>query len=148
MIHIEILPLYFIGLHSRPPMSKMQDPAPNPIMEDLEISKLSNEKVAISITSGSVSPVKYKDTAVSVKDSYLGSTQQHAFTLPADLSYWSNIYDKAQYEGRHRFDPLFQWTSSEEKKLVRKVVPLLFSAILLRATRLHLCRVILSEYIC
>lgn len=25
------------------------------------------------------------------------------------------------YEGRHRFDPNFQWTEQEEKKLVRKV---------------------------
>jgi hypothetical protein len=25
------------------------------------------------------------------------------------------------YEGRHRYDPSFEWTAKEEKKLVRKV---------------------------
>lgn len=102
----------------------MQEVAPNPSIKDLEISKFSNERVAISIASGSVSPTKNEDPTASVKDSYLGSTQQHVFASTADLSYWSNIYDKAQYEGRHRLDPSFQWSSSEEKRLVRKVAPL------------------------
>lgn len=109
----------------------MKDITPNQNMKDLvqnikylEVSKIHNEKDVVSIASGSVSPVREEDTAVNVKDSYLGSTQEHVFTLPVNLSYWSNIYEKANYEGRRRFDPLFQWASSEEKKLVRKVISL------------------------
>lgn len=30
-----------------------------------------------------------------------------------------------QYEGKHRYDPTAEWTAAEEKKLVRKVRPLL-----------------------
>jgi hypothetical protein len=101
----------------------MEDITPNPNMKDLEASKLPDEKTPVSIASGAASPMQYEEP-------YLGSTQQHAFTLPANLSYWSKIYDKSQYEGRHRFDPLFQWTSSEENKLVREVLPLLSSTLL------------------
>jgi hypothetical protein len=127
-------------------MSKTLDSVPKPNMKDLEISKPANEKVAGSITAGSVTPVQDEDTAAGVKDSFLGSTQQHAFTLPADLSYWSNVYEEARYEGRHRFDPLFQWSSIEEKKLVRKVVPPSFLACLLLTTSHHLSRGTSSEY--
>ncbi|KKF93560.1 putative transporter [Ceratocystis platani] len=35
--------------------------------------------------------------------------------------YWREVYNKAQYENRHRFDPDFEWTADEEKKLIRKI---------------------------
>ncbi|KAH8725736.1 hypothetical protein GQ44DRAFT_772041 [Phaeosphaeriaceae sp. PMI808] len=35
-------------------------------------------------------------------------------------AYWSDKYDNAQYEGRDRFDPGFNWDAEEEKRLVRK----------------------------
>ena len=34
------------------------------------------------------------------------------------------------YEGLHRWDPDFTWTESEEKRIVRKVVPFFFLVML------------------
>lgn len=38
--------------------------------------------------------------------------------VSGSLDYYKPI---ATYEGAHRYDPSFQWTEKEEKKLVRKV---------------------------
>ncbi len=94
-------------------------------IDSLEMSKSSDDKTINSIIEGFVSPIHLDGTAVNVKNSFLGSTQQHAFTSPVDSAYWLGVYETAKYEGRHRFDPFFQWTLSEEKKLIRTVVPLL-----------------------
>lgn len=50
-----------------------------------------------------------------------GSTEVHAFSDPSVADYWRKVYERASYENRHRFDPSFQWSADEEKKLVRKV---------------------------
>nr|UWK20095.1 major facilitator superfamily transporter (MSF) [Trichoderma rubi] len=50
-----------------------------------------------------------------------GSTDDHPFTDPAMTAHWTQIYEKANYENRHRFDPEFTWTAEEEKRLVRKI---------------------------
>lgn len=52
---------------------------------------------------------------------FLGSTQQHPFSSPIQAAFWANVYRKAKYEGTHRFDPSFQWSEADEKKLVREV---------------------------
>lgn len=57
-----------------------------------------------------------------VKTSHsLGSTEDHVFADPSAADYWRKVYEQAGYENRHRFDPSFQWTAEEEKKLIRKV---------------------------
>lgn len=53
-------------------------------------------------------------------EGFLGN-KGHVFEDSDTADYWARIYEKAQYEGRHRFDPNFTWTPEEEKKLVRKV---------------------------
>lgn len=50
-----------------------------------------------------------------------GSYDDHVFSDRVTAEYWRNVYEKAQYEGRHRFDPNYTWTAAEEKRLVRKV---------------------------
>lgn len=50
-----------------------------------------------------------------------GSDRHHVFAEPKVADYWRDIYEKAQYEGRHRFDPDITWSADEEKKLKRKV---------------------------
>lgn len=45
----------------------------------------------------------------------------HVFSDPLAAEHWRNIYEKAGYENRHRFDPEFTWTAEDERKLVRKV---------------------------
>lgn len=85
-----------------------------------DASKMLEQKQPASIQEGSIIPLEDNDARV--KDGYTGSTQQHAFSKPANAEYWSSVYEKAKYEGRHRFDPSLQWSSTEEKGLVRKVI--------------------------
>lgn len=42
------------------------------------------------------------------------------FKDPAIATYYSEIYDKSQYECRHLFDPEFTWTAKEDKQILRK----------------------------
>lgn len=49
------------------------------------------------------------------------NSRHHAFSDPVAADHWRNIYEKAGYENRHRFDPSFTWSPEEERKLVRKV---------------------------
>ena len=42
----------------------------------------------------------------------------HAGTFKGDESFYTPI---DSYEGKHRYDPTFEWQPKEEKKLVRKV---------------------------
>ncbi|WFD34841.1 hypothetical protein MCUN1_001685 [Malassezia cuniculi] len=48
-------------------------------------------------------------------------SKQHPFLEPRTAEYWSGIYEQAEYECRHKFDPSFTWTKGEEKKLLRKL---------------------------
>jgi hypothetical protein len=50
-----------------------------------------------------------------------GSDNNHVFAEPKVAEYWKGVYEKAEYEGRHRFDPSLTWSASEEIKLKRKV---------------------------
>lgn len=46
------------------------------------------------------------------------SNQHRTFDSDSDNSFYAPI---DSFEGRHRWDPEFQWTEKEEKRLVRKV---------------------------
>ena len=70
--------------------------------------------------SGSISHVSISDEISGKKDEY-GSTPDHVFTDPAIAAHWAGVYERADYENRHRFDPSFQWDAAEERKLVRKI---------------------------
>jgi hypothetical protein len=52
-----------------------------------------------------------------------GLDHQHPFSDPDEARRWADTYEKARYEGRHRFDPSYQWDVRTEKRLVRKVSP-------------------------
>lgn len=54
-------------------------------------------------------------------DGDYGSYSNHIFSDPKVAEYWREVYEKATYEGRHRFDPTLTWTAAEEKRLKRKV---------------------------
>lgn len=43
------------------------------------------------------------------------------FKNPEVAKYWEGVYEKAQYECRHLFDPYFTWSPAEERKLVWKL---------------------------
>lgn len=74
----------------------------------------------ISIEPGVATPLADYDTE-KPKNAYVGSTHQHPFSDPRDAQHWANVYEHAQYEGRHRFDPSYQWDAATEKRLIRKV---------------------------
>ncbi|SCO80446.1 related to permease [Fusarium oxysporum] len=54
-------------------------------------------------------------------DETANSSIEHPFSDPEIADRWRKVYENAQYENRHRFDPSFIWTAQEEKKLVRKI---------------------------
>ncbi|CZR68109.1 related to permease [Phialocephala subalpina] len=54
-------------------------------------------------------------------DPEYGSTSDNIFANEQVAEYWRGVYEKARYEGRHRFDPTLTWSAEEEKKLRRKI---------------------------
>lgn len=63
----------------------------------------------------------------SASSSYIApkrAAENGAFDATEDPRYYKPI---PTYEGIHRWDPEFEWTEEEEKKVVRKVSGLLFS---------------------
>mgnify|MGYP001390930436 CR=1 FL=1 len=78
------------------------------------------EKVAVHSTSVSGSASVNSEEGHVDAEGY-GSTDSHIFSDPTVAEYWRNVYEKAGYENRHRFDPSFTWTAEEERKLVRKI---------------------------
>ncbi|CAK7564628.1 MAG: hypothetical protein SEPTF4163_002523 [Sporothrix epigloea] len=47
--------------------------------------------------------------------------EKNPFADPETAEYWRGVYEKANYECRHVFDPSFVWAEEEERKLVRKL---------------------------
>jgi hypothetical protein len=62
-----------------------------------------------------------RSVEVGAVDGDYGSQGGHVFEDPKTAEYWRGVYETAQYEGRHRFDPHITWTAKEEKALRRKV---------------------------
>lgn len=50
-----------------------------------------------------------------------GTDAKNPFLDPDAAEYWRTVYEKAQYECRHVFDPSLTWSEDEEKRLVRKL---------------------------
>ncbi|KAF9260870.1 MFS general substrate transporter [Marasmius fiardii PR-910] len=83
-------------------------------------STVDNSETA-SIVKGSTSEIGQESVIdVEVQGDY-GSGRDHPFSDPKIADYWRNVYEDAKYEGRHRFDPNFTWSASEELRMRRKV---------------------------
>ncbi|KAF7559615.1 hypothetical protein G7046_g4545 [Stylonectria norvegica] len=52
---------------------------------------------------------------------HYGSIEPHIFSSPARAEHWRNIYEKAKYECRNRFDPSFTWSAKGEVLVKRKL---------------------------
>jgi hypothetical protein len=59
--------------------------------------------------------------ASSLSDEDSEALEQNPFLDPDVAMHWTTVYEKSQYECRHVFDPSFNWTKEEEKKLVRRL---------------------------
>ncbi|KAK3360513.1 major facilitator superfamily domain-containing protein [Lasiosphaeria hispida] len=86
----------------------------------LDTKELGHDSKEIGTSPGASSPGAVSRESLVDPEGY-GSTEEHLFKDPTIADYWRGVYDKASYENRHRFDPEFQWTAEEEKKLVRKI---------------------------
>lgn len=62
-------------------------------------------------------------TGGTTKDLEVGesSNNNNIFKDPDVANYYRNLYEEAQYEGRHAFAPNFEWTEEEEQQLVWKL---------------------------
>lgn len=84
---------------------------------DIDITIPTDPKLPID---SSDSDSHFTDGNEEVSGDY-GSYRDHIFANPEVAKYWTDVMHKAKYEGRHRFDPDFTWSATEEKKLRRKV---------------------------
>ena len=50
-----------------------------------------------------------------------GGIRDNIFLDPEVANYYRDVYENAQYEGRHVFDPELTWTKEEERKIIWKL---------------------------
>ncbi|KAI2465907.1 MFS general substrate transporter [Annulohypoxylon bovei var. microspora] len=81
---------------------------------DPEIEKTATPKETVNSSRSS------KEISTKGDEEY-GSTDDHIFSDPSVADHWRGVYEKAQYENRHRFDPEYKWTAEEERRLVKKI---------------------------
>ncbi|KAJ9611995.1 hypothetical protein H2200_003590 [Cladophialophora chaetospira] len=72
-------------------------------------------------TAAASAPTSDDASSIEDIDGDYGSYANHVFSDPKVAEYWRNVFEKAHYEGRHRFDPNFTWSAAEEKRLKRKL---------------------------
>ncbi|OQO13005.1 hypothetical protein B0A48_02469 [Cryoendolithus antarcticus] len=59
--------------------------------------------------------------SLSSSESLASFDEKNPFSDPKIAAHWRQVYEDSNYESRSAFDPDFQWTAAEEKKLVRKL---------------------------
>lgn len=95
-----------------------------PLATGVPTIELERDKHATSTDEKATHPTS-EDSALNSDDEDIdgdyGSYHDHAFSNPKVAAYWRDVYENAQYEGRHRFDPSLTWSAKEEKALKRKV---------------------------
>ncbi|KAL6908615.1 major facilitator superfamily domain-containing protein [Trichoderma evansii] len=80
----------------------------------------STEEVTSSINESTTSSAQLlSDVPASEESGY--DEKKNPFRDPAVAQHWSEVYEKAQYECRHVFDPSLSWSEEEERRLVRKL---------------------------
>jgi hypothetical protein len=85
-------------------------------------SKDGRDKHAASIDTKditSLEPTSASEDSGSVQEFY--DVVKNPFLNPDVAAHWRKVYDEAEYECRHVFDPTLTWTEEEEKRVIRKV---------------------------
>lgn len=62
-----------------------------------------------------------QDTSSTRVQSVGYGSSENIFADPEVAAHYVQLYEKAQYECRHVFDPKLEWTPQEERRLVRKL---------------------------
>lgn len=62
-----------------------------------------------------------KAVSSSDEESQVAETGPNPFKDPVTAEYYRGVYEEAQYECRSAFDPDFEWTKEEEKRVLRKL---------------------------
>ncbi|KAH8663381.1 major facilitator superfamily transporter [Tricladium varicosporioides] len=91
---------------------------PAPYLPPSSSKELNDKSLPIS---SSPSTESILDSDLEKSNPEYGSYPGHIFAKEEVADYWRNIYEKAGYEGRHRFDPNFEWSAEDEKKVRRKI---------------------------
>ncbi|CAK7206364.1 hypothetical protein SEUCBS139899_009155 [Sporothrix eucalyptigena] len=89
------------------------NPRPSTNVEDKETSSSPTPKEAGVFSSSA--------DGSSSDDGESFALEKNPFSDPDVAAYWRNVYENANYECRHVFDPSFTWSEEEERKLVRKL---------------------------
>lgn len=84
---------------------------------------MSDEKRVEAATSPAASSVDFEEYHISAPE--FGSYEPHVFSDPVRRLHWQDVYEKVNYEGRHRFDASMTWSPQSERLLKRKVAPIL-----------------------
>lgn len=74
-----------------------------------------------SAGNGSWSPSSNDNAESLVDDGSAPLSRTHVFQDEKVAEHWRQLYDRTNYENRHRFDPNLEWTAAEEKSVLRKV---------------------------
>ncbi|KAJ1028743.1 hypothetical protein NDA16_001908 [Ustilago loliicola] len=74
-----------------------------------------------SAGNGSWSPSSNDNPESLINDASAPLSRTHVFQDEKVAEHWRQLYERTSYENRHRFDPNFEWTAAEEKKVLRKV---------------------------
>lgn len=93
---------------------------PHNSVEKMSKSNVAFDTSIVPVSVETSSDVQSSHTTEDIDVDY-GSYHNHIFSDPSVAAYWATIYEKAKYEGRHRFDPSFTYSAREEKQVKRKV---------------------------
>lgn len=66
-------------------------------------------------------PYKVGDAPDETRSAADAALATNPFSDPAVAEHYRNVYEKAQYECRHAFDPELEWSRQEERGLVRRL---------------------------
>ncbi|KAF2013951.1 MFS general substrate transporter [Aaosphaeria arxii CBS 175.79] len=87
--------------------------------DQVDMTKVSS----VHVTSFAEDPVMTEQLLLPRKpeESSIGFQDENPFSDPETAAHWAGVYEKAEYECRHIFDPTLSWSEAEERALVRKL---------------------------
>jgi hypothetical protein len=90
------------------PLNRISDKPPQGLAKDAELVTARGNVIS-------------KDGVVFSSNDSDDSLAGNIFADPEVAAYYKDVYENAQYECRHVFDPIATWSQEEEKKVIRKL---------------------------